>query len=65
MKYKIEIWRHHIIEDTYESNNIDDIVSWFKLNYAWSYDNGECNFEVYDDGVVLNFDEKYDLGFFS
>ena len=65
MKYKIEIWRHHIIEDTTESDNIDDLVSWFKMNYAYAYENGDCCFEVYRDDVLIDFNERLNLGFFS
>ena len=34
MKYRIEIWQYQNITETYESDNIEDILKWYKL-YWW------------------------------
>ena len=44
--YKIEIWRFHIIHETYTSNNIKDILKWYRNNWQISYEWGNCSFEV-------------------
>ena len=72
--YKIEIWRFHIIHETYTSNNIKDILKWYRNNWQISYEWGNCSFEVYkiDDRAVRpdeflehSFDELEEIGFFK
>lgn len=65
MKYKIEIWRYHIIINTFESDDINEIIKWYKKEYQYMYELGECTFYVYLDGEMLNFDEKERLGFYE
>ena len=64
-KWKIEIWEYHYVVDSYESNSINKVLKWFRQNWLWSYDNGNCSFEVYKNNNELTFDEKYDLGFYE
>ena len=64
MKYKIEIWIFHEIVDTFESNTIDEILEWYREEYKYMYDNGDCTFYVYLDDKELDFEETYKLGFF-
>lgn len=64
MKYRIEIWQHHDITETYESNNIEDILKWYKIYWWWIYELGDCSFSVYEDNEVLSFGEKNRLGFY-
>ena len=65
MKYKIEIWQWYHMTDSYESDDIQDILSWYKTK-GWygAYDNGLCSFGVYENGRRLSFDEGYELGFY-
>ena len=51
--------------DSYESDDIQDILSWYKTE-GWygAYDNGLCSFGVYENGRRLSFDEGYELGFY-
>ena len=65
MKYKIEIWQYHIIAETYESDDLTDILSWFRSEWLSAYDMGYCSFNVYEDGRELSFDELYGLGFYD
>lgn len=65
MKYKIEIWRFHIIIDTFKSNDINEILKWYREEYQYMYDMGECTFYVYLDGKKLDFDEESELGFYE
>lgn len=62
--YKIEIWRFHIIYETYTSNNIKDILKWYRNNWQILYEWGNCSFEVYKNGKQLSFDELNEIGFF-
>ena len=63
MKYKIEIWQYHNITEIYESDNIEDILHWYKVNWWWLYELGNCSFSVYKDKEELSFEEEYRLGF--
>lgn len=65
MKYKIEIWQYHNIADTYESDDIRDVLNWYKNNWHWIYDVGDCAFYVYKDNEELSWDEEYKLGFYD
>lgn len=62
--YKIEIWRFHVIHKTYTSNNIKDVLKWYRENWQISYEYGACSFEVYKNGKQLSFDELNEIGFF-
>ena len=65
MKYKIEIWRFHAIIDTFESSDINEILKWYKEEYQYMYDMGECTFYVYINNKELDYDEEKELGFFT
>lgn len=62
--YKIEIWQYYSLTKSYESDNIKKILRWYKNKWQYCYDCGGCTFDVYEDGVELSFDEKYELGFY-
>lgn len=62
MKYKIDIWQWGSITETYESDNIEDIVEFWKGEWFDCYDHGYCTFYVYEDDEELSFDEVYELG---
>ena len=63
--YKIEIWQYGTITETYESNNVEEVLDWYKWSWRNCYDCGGCAFGVYKDGEELSFDEVYALGFYS
>lgn len=63
MKVKIEIWQYHNIVDTYENDNIEEVLNWFRKNWRCCYNKGGCDFEVYQSGKKLSFHELYELGF--
>ena len=65
MKYKIEIWQYCSLSGLYESDDIEDIVKWYKSEWQDCYDDGGCTFEVYEYGRKLSFEESFDLGFFD
>lgn len=64
MKYRIEIWQHHDITETYESDNIEEILKWYRIYWWWIYELGDCSFSVYEDNKSLSFDEINRLGFY-
>lgn len=63
MKYKIEIWQWHSISETYESDNIEDILDWYKSNWLYCYEIGQCTFCVYENERELSFEEENSFGF--
>lgn len=66
MKYKIEIWQWRKLVETYESDDIQNILSWYKTE-GWygAWDNDLCSFNVYEGERRLSFDEGYELGFYD
>lgn len=64
-KYRIEIWRYHAKIDTYESNDIKEILNWYKNNYQILYDYGGCAFDIYEDNKLLDFETEDKLGFYD
>ena len=63
MKYKIEIWQYHSLSEIFESDNIDEVVRWYRSEWQYCYESGGCCFEVYEYGRQLSFEEEWDLGF--
>jgi hypothetical protein len=63
MKYKIEIWQYHSVVETYESDDIEDVLQWYRCYWRWPYELGDCSFDVYKDGRILSWNEEYKLGF--
>ena len=63
MKYKIEIWQWHSISETYESDNIEDILDWYKSNWLYFYEIEQCTFYVYENERELSFKEENSFGF--
>jgi len=61
--YKIEIWQFHGITETFENEDVREVVRWFNENWKWSYENVGCSFIVYKDNQELSFNEEYELGF--
>lgn len=62
-EYKIEIWIFGSIADTYESDNVEEVLKWFNRHWRNCYDNGGCAIEVYQNDKRLSFYEVYNLGF--
>ena len=65
MKYKIEIWKYHRIVDVYESDNIKNVLEWYKEEWQNIYNIGGCTFYLFKNGKELYFDEENELGFFD
>lgn len=65
MKYKIEIWVHYNVVETYENNDINEVLNWYRNNWQLVDEKGECYVNVSKDNKVLSFEEKYDLGFYD
>ena len=63
--YKIEIWQHEHISQEYESDDIQEVLYWYRSNWEYLYDLGCCSFSVYKDGVELSFEEENSAGFFG
>lgn len=65
MKYKIEIWQWRSIIETYESDDITDVLDWYRNNWRGCYECGNCSFTVYEYGRELSFEEEFELGFYE
>ena len=65
MKYKIEIWQWHNLTTAYESDDIKNILKWYRRKWLRCYECGGCSFDIYRDGELLEFDEEYELGFYD
>ena len=63
MKYRIEIWQYHNMTESYESDNIDNVLQWYKVNWRCCYELDGCTFYLYKDGIELSWNEEYRLGF--
>lgn len=63
MKYKIEIWQWHSLTTTFESDNIEDVMDWYKAEWWYCYEMGNCSFSVYENDRELSFEEEAKLGF--
>ena len=63
VKLKIEIYQYHNIVDTYESDNIEEILNWFRKHWRCCYNDGGCDFEIYKNNKKLSFFELNELGF--
>lgn len=65
MKYKIEIWRHHAIIDSFQSDYAQEVLEWYRREWQGFYDNGGCTFYLFKNSRVLSFEEEDSLGFFD
>lgn len=63
MKYRIEIWVYRNLQDTYEADDIETILEWYKTHWQYCHECGGCAFDVYENGNLIDFDMVYDLGF--
>lgn len=63
MKYKINIWQYNSITDTYESDKIEEVLKWYEKNYKWTFENGECSFNILKDNEILTIKQEIELGF--
>lgn len=64
-KYKIEIWQYHQIVETFESDDIKEVLNWYIENWRAVYDYGGCTFYLYEKHKKLSFDKEYELGFYD
>lgn len=64
MKYKIDIWQYGNIVESYESNDIEEVVDWYKENWFNAYEYGLCTIDVYEPRRDIPFEEAVKLGFF-
>ena len=65
MKYKIEIWIYHSIRETYENDDIEEVLKWYKDNWKSRYDYGGCSFSLLKNNEELSFKEINKLGFYD
>ena len=63
LKYKIEIWQYHHITETFESEDVSEVLNWYKTDWLWIYEMGGCSFTIYKDDTELTFEEENKLGF--
>ena len=64
-KYRIEIWQYRHIVRINESDDINDILKWYRNYWQCVYDSGMCAFDVYEGDREMDFDELDSLGFYD
>lgn len=64
MNYEIEIWQYHVMVENYKSNNIEEILEWFKFNWQSCCESGYASFFVYKNSIEISFEELDNLGFY-
>jgi len=65
MKYRIEIWVYHNLHTKYESDDIKEVLKWYRKKWQVSYDFGNCTFYLFEDNKRLSFEETNELGFYD
>lgn len=63
MKYKIEICQYHAVVKTYENDDVNEVLKWYRENWRYQYECGNCAFNLYENNELLDFDKEYELGF--
>ena len=63
--YKIEIWQRRSLVEVYESDDMQNILAWFKWYWAGASENGDCAIYVSKNGIEITFEELWDLGFYK
>lgn len=64
MKYRIDIWQYGNMVENYESDNIEEVVDWYKENWADAYEHSLCTMDVYEQRRDIPFEEAIKFGFF-
>ena len=64
-KYKIEIWVYGRVEETYEHDDIEEVLRWYRIRWKHMYDCGGCCFDIYENDRILKFKEELALGFYE
>ena len=65
MKYKIIIWQYKAQVDSYESNDIKEILEYYNEKWRYVYEDlGGCYFDIFKDNKELSYNEKDKLGFY-
>jgi len=65
MRYAIEIMESYYAIDEYTSDDIGEVLKWYRKNYKEDCDNGFVKFDLYKDDNYLTFEECYLLGFYE
>ncbi len=63
MKYRLEIWEKYSITTTKKSDDIEEVLKWYKRNWKWKYDIKLCAFRLFENGRELPYVELKKLGF--
>lgn len=63
--YRIDIWQNNNLSEVYEAEDIQDILAWYKWYWYDAYERNLCAFFVYKNGIEIEFNELYELGFFN
>ena len=64
--YRIEIYRYtHKLEETYETNDIDVMLFWYRDQWQICVEKGACYFYLFKDGKKLKYTETRELGFYE
>ena len=64
-KWKIDIWQFGSIVETYESENIDEVLKWYKENWSLVNEYNGCAFDVFKNDEELTYEQKDEVGFYE
>ena len=64
MKYRINVWQYGRIIEDYYSNDVNEVVKWYRKNWADSYEVGNCTIEVYESDKDMLFNRAVACGFY-
>lgn len=51
------------VTDTYENDDLNEVLRWWRINHLLNYENGHNAFYVYKNNKEITFEEEYKLGF--
>lgn len=65
MEYKIEIWQFHHIIETYENDDIEEIIKWYREHWKFTHENGNCAIYIYKNDVRFSINEEFETGIYE
>lgn len=64
MKYRIDVWQYGNIVESYEGDDLTELVDWYKENWFVAYEHGLCALDIYEQRKDIPFEEAVKLGFY-
>lgn len=66
LRYSVEVWVWHDMVDSHKCANLNEAREWLrKEGWIKSWACGDCYFEVFKDGKILDFGTLYENKFYD